>query len=136
MFLVGVKDILFIFFLGKEFEVKMLIDVEVKLRLFFFEKVWIWEVGMLGFFENLICNVYYVMNIIMGGVKLVVRNVFLYEINKVVEEIIFFLLEEGCFVGFEEVKVRFCKDFGKLSFIEMGFRIDKDIFVLKNLIEM
>lgn len=136
MLLAGAKDILLISSSGKEPEVKMPTDVEVKPRLLPSEKARIREAGTPGPFENSICNAHHVMNTITGGAKSAVRNASSHEINKAAEEIISSLSEEGRFVGLEEVKARLCKDFGKLSLIEMGFRTDKDIPALKNLIEL
>ena len=136
MLLAGAKDILLISSSGKEPEVKMPTDVEIKPRLLPSEKARIREAGTPGPFENSICNAHHVMNTITGGAKSAVRNASSHEINKAAEEIISSLSEEGRFVGLEEVKARLCKDFGKLSLIEMGFRTDKDIPALKNLIEM
>lgn len=76
------------------------------------------------------------MNTITGGAKSAVGDASSHEVNKAAEEIITSLSEEGRFVGLEEVKARLCKDFGKSSLIEMGFKTDKDIPALKNLIEM
>ena len=64
------------------------------------------------------------------------RNVSLHEVNRAAEEIITSLSEEGRFVCLEDVKARLCKEFGKTSLTTMGFKRDKDIPALNELIRM
>ena len=93
------------------------------------------EVGTPGPFEKSISHAHHEMNTITGKAKSV-RNASFHEVNKAAEEIITSLSEEGRFVCLEEVKAKLCKEFGKSSFIAFGFKKDKDIPALKELIEM
>ena len=65
-----------------------------------------------------------------------VRNLSLHEVNRAAEDIINSLSEEGHFVCLEVVKARLCKEFGKSSLTAMGFKRDKDIPALDDLIKM
>ncbi|XP_022793492.1 uncharacterized protein LOC111332406 isoform X4 [Stylophora pistillata] len=121
---------------GKELEVKLPTDVEVKSVLLPSEKARIREVGTPGPFENSICNAHNVMNTITSSEKSAVGTVSSHKVNKGAEEIITSLSEEDRFVGLEEVKARLCRDFEKSSLSDLGFKSDKDIPALKNLIEM
>lgn len=64
------------------------------------------------------------------------RNVSLQEVNRAAEDIITSLSEEGHFVCLEVVKTRLCKEFGKSTLAAMGFKRDKDIPALNELIQM
>lgn len=64
------------------------------------------------------------------------RNISFQEVNRVAEEIITSLAEEGRFVSLEMVKAKLCKEFGKSSLSAMGFKRDKDIPALNELIQM
>lgn len=64
------------------------------------------------------------------------RNVSLHEVNSAAEDIITSMSEEGRFVSLELVKTRLCKEFGKSSLTAVGFKRDKDIPALNELIQM
>ena len=92
------------------------------------------EVGTPRPFERSIGYAHDKLNSITSKGKSV-RNDFR-EVNKVAEEIITSLSEKGRFVGLEEVKAELCKEFGKTSLTALGFRKERDIPALKELIEM
>ena len=91
------------------------------------------EVGTPGPFERSISYAHDKLNSITSKGKSV-RNDFR-EVNKVAEEIITSLSEKGRFVGLEEVKAELYKEFGKTSLTALGFRKERDIPALKELIE-
>ena len=93
------------------------------------------EVGTPGPFEKSISHAHDAMNSITSKGKSV-RNATFREINKAAEEIIISLSEKGRFVGLEEVKAALCKEFGKTSLTALGFKKERDIPALKDLIEM
>lgn len=64
------------------------------------------------------------------------RNISFQEVNRAAEEIITSLSEEGCFVSLEVVKAKLCREFGKPSLSAMGFKRDKDIPALNDLIQL
>ena len=91
-------------------------------------------VGTPGPFEKSISHAHDVMNSISKGKS--ARNASFHEVNKAAEEIITSLSEKGHFVGLEEVKARLCKEFGRTSITALGFRNEREIPALKELIEM
>ena len=92
------------------------------------------EVGTSGPFEKSISHAHDEMNSITSKGKSV-RNATFREVNKAAEEIITSLSEKGRFVGLEKVKAALCKEFGKTSLSAFGFRTERDIPALKELIE-
>lgn len=93
------------------------------------------EVGTPGPLENSIIDAQREMVSISTKAK-PTRNVSLHEVNRVAEDIITSLSEERRFVSLEIVKARLCKEFGKASLTAMGFKRDKDIPALNELIQM
>lgn len=93
------------------------------------------EVGTPGPLENSIIHAQREMVSISTKAK-PTRNVSFHEVNRVAEDIITSLSEEGHFVSLEVVKARLCKEFGKASLTAMGFKRDKDIPALNELIQM
>ena len=92
------------------------------------------EVGTPGPFERSISHAHNEMNSITSKGKSV-RNATFREVNKAAEEIITSLSEKDRFVGLEKVKAALCKEFGKTSLSAFGFRTERDIPALKELIE-
>lgn len=64
------------------------------------------------------------------------KHLSLVEVNTAVENIITSLSEDGKFVSLELVKAKLCKHFGKESISALGFRRDKDIPALNDLIQL
>jgi len=93
------------------------------------------EVGTPGPLENSIIHAQHEMASNSPKAK-AARNGSLREVNKAAEDIITSLSEEGYFVCLEVVKARLCKEFGKPSLTAMGFKRDKDIPALDELIKM
>lgn len=93
------------------------------------------QVGTPGPLEKSIDNAYREMVSVTPNAKSR-RNISLQEVNRAAEEIIASLSEEGRFVSLEMVKAKLCKEFGKSSLSAMGFRRDKDIPALNDLIQM
>lgn len=91
------------------------------------------EVGTPGPLENSVIQAQMVSN---SPKAKPARNVSFNEVNRAAEDIITSLSEEGNFVSLEVVKARLCKEFGKSSLTAMGFKRDKDIPALNELIQM
>ena len=58
------------------------------------------------------------------------------EVNRAAENIIASLSDGGEFVSLEKVKAKLCKQFGKSSVNALGFKKDKDIPALNDLIQL
>lgn len=58
------------------------------------------------------------------------------EVNRAAENIIASLSDDGQFVSLEKVKAKLCKQFGKSSVNALGFKKDKDIPALNDLIQL
>ena len=99
------------------------------------EEARIREVGLPGPFEKSISNAQREMKTITGKEKSV-RNASFHEVNKAAEKIITSLSEEGRFVCLEEVKAKLCKEFGRSSLSALGFKKDKDVPALNELIQL
>lgn len=91
------------------------------------------EVGTPGPLENSVIRAQMISN---SPKAKPARNVSFNEVNRAAEDIIASLSEEGHFVSLEVVKARLCKEFGKSSLTAMGFKRDKDIPALNELIQM
>lgn len=91
------------------------------------------EVGTPGPLENSVIHAQMVSN---SPKAKPARNVSFNEVNRAAEDIIASLSEEGHFVSLEVVKARLCKEFGKSSLTAMGFKRDKDVPALNELIQM
>ena len=91
------------------------------------------EVGQPGPFEKSIDHAQHIMS---TGKAKTRRTCSLQEVNKVAEDIISSLSEEGQFVSLEVVKAKICKEFGKLSFHEFNFKRDNAIPALHDLIQL
>ena len=95
------------------------------------------EVGTPGPLENSIIDAQRQCEMVSNSPKAKsARNVSLSEVNRAAEDIITSLSEEGHFVCLEVVKARLCKKFGKSNLTAMGFKRDKDIPALNELIQM
>ena len=95
------------------------------------------EVGNPGPLENSIIDAQRQCEMVSNSPKAKsARNVSLNEVNRAAEDIITSLSEEGHFVCLEVVKTRLCKEFGKSDLTAMGFKRDKDIPALNELIQM
>ncbi len=93
------------------------------------------QVGTPGPLENSINFAYREMVSVTPNAK-PSRNISFQEVNRAAEEIITSMAEEGRFVSLEVVKAKLCKEFGKLSLSALGFRRDKDIPALNDLIQL
>ncbi|XP_078347983.1 uncharacterized protein LOC144633073 isoform X2 [Oculina patagonica] len=93
------------------------------------------QVGTPGPLENSINFAYRQMVSVTPNAKST-RNISFQEVNRAAEEIITSMAEEGRFVSLEVVKAKLCKEFGKLSLSALGFRRDKDIPALNDLIQL
>ena len=95
------------------------------------------EVGTPGPLENSIIHAQRQCEMVSNSPKAKsARNVSLNEVNRAAEDIITSLSEEGHFVCLEVVKTRLCKEFGKSNLTAMGFKRDKDVPALNELIQM
>lgn len=93
------------------------------------------EVGMPGPLEKSIDHACKEMDSVTPKARSA-RNISFQEVNRVAEEIITSLAEEGRFVSLEMVKAKLCREFGKSSLSAVGFKRDKDIPALNELIQM
>ena len=91
------------------------------------------EIGTPGPFEKSIDHAQQMMSAVKTKPT---RNASILEVNRAVENIVTSLAEDGQYVSLEVVKAKLCKEFGKSNFNAFGFKRDRDIPALHDLIQL
>ena len=91
------------------------------------------KIGTPGLFEKSINHAQQIMSTVKAKPT---KNVSIVEVNRAAEGIITSLSEDGQCVSLEVVKAKLCKEFGKSSLSALGFKRDKDIPALHDLIQL